>query len=84
VRAALLRQQREVAAVDGVDVMSERKVRHFALYRLRGMLRNLVEISMDVPLSDMEHEYVDFLRETIQALTDRWGTVRWTRARNHK
>lgn len=60
-----------------MDAMSKRKARHFALYRIKGMVRNLVEIDMDVPLSDMEHEYVDFLRQTAQELVDRWGTVRW-------
>ncbi len=68
---------------DNIDVMSERKARHFAHYRLKGMVRNLVEMDMDVPLSDMEHEYIDFIRETVQELVDKWGTVRWSRARNH-
>ena len=57
--------------------ISERKARHFALYRIKGMVRNLVEIEMDVPLSDMEVEYVNFLRETAQELIAKWGTVRW-------
>jgi len=58
-------------------IQSELKARHFALFRIRGMLANLAEIKKDCALSDLEVEYVDFLQETIGELIERWGTKEW-------
>jgi len=58
-------------------IMSSRKARHYALYRLKGMVRNLVEIDMDVPISDMEREHLAFIQEAIEELIQKWGTQRW-------
>lgn len=55
----------------------ELHLRHWAQFRIKGMIGNLKVIKFGTPLSQAELDMVSFAQEVLEQLDTDWGKVVW-------
>ena len=55
----------------------ELHLRHWAQFRIKGMIGNLKVIKLGTPLSSVEVDYINFAQEVLEQLDVEWGKVVW-------